>query len=137
MTAPAKKIGESRKQQRFVAKRRGRYCFWVEMDNQLHPLEDLSIGGFAMGGTAAPEAGTILDFTLRRATDEDQIKGRAKVLNSFTTHAGPRAGVLFEYLLEDGEKRLDKWLVDHVLDTASVPISRQDAQEIVHGASLV
>lgn len=130
-------MGESRKQQRFVAKRRGKYCFWVEMEEQLHPLEDLSIGGFAMGGAAAPAAGTVLDFKLRRAADSDSIEGRAKVLNCFQTANGPRAGVLFEYLLGDGQERLDEWLVEHILSTASVPVTREDALEIIHGSSLV
>ncbi|MBO4329649.1 MAG: PilZ domain-containing protein [Rhodocyclaceae bacterium] len=130
-------MGESRKQQRFITRRRGKYCFWVEMEGQLHPLEDLSIGGFAVGGEAAPEAGTELDFKLRRAADSDSIAGRAKVLNRFQTAAGPRAGVLFEALEGDGKERLDEWLIDHILSTASVPVSREDARSIVHGPSLV
>ena len=107
------------------------------MEGQLHPLEDLSIGGFAVGGEAAPEAGTELDFKLRRAADSDSIAGRAKVLNRFQTAAGPRAGVLFEALEGDGKERLDEWLIDHILSTASVPVSREDARSIVHGPSLV
>ena len=130
-------MGESREQQRFITKRRGKYCFWVEMEEQLHPLEDLSIGGFAMGGAAAPEAGTVLDFKLRRAADSDSIEGRAKALNRFETAAGPRAGFIFEYLLGDGEERLDEWLIDHILSTASVQVSREDARSIVRGRSLV
>ncbi len=130
-------MGESRKQQRFITKRRGKYCFWVEMEEQLHPLEDLSIGGFAVGGEAAPEAGTVLEFKLRRAADSDSIEGRARVLNRFQTAAGSRAGALFESLAGDGKERLDEWLIDHILSTASVPVTREEARTIVHGHSLV
>lgn len=40
--------GERRKRQRFVARRWGSVCFWVVIDGERLPVNDLSLEGFSV-----------------------------------------------------------------------------------------
>lgn len=45
---------ERRRRQRFVAKRWGNVCFWVVIDGQRRPLNDLSLEGFSLSAGVPP-----------------------------------------------------------------------------------
>ena len=55
---------ERRRRQRFVARRWGNVCFWVVIDGQRQPLNDLSLEGFSlpMGVSYLPMLGDLLDL---------------------------------------------------------------------------
>lgn len=133
----ATETAERRSRQRFVAKRRGEQCFWVIIDDQRHPLTDLSLAGFAVPASSALEAGRVFGFVLQRANVPDEIRGRARVVNQIQAAEGGQAGCLFEGLDAAATERLEDWLAAHVLMTASVPINERDAASIVRGPSLI
>jgi hypothetical protein len=128
---------ERRKCQRFVAKRRGEYCFFGVIDGQRLPLVDLSLDGFAIPAASPPPSDRSFEFVLQRTDVPDEISGRARVVNYLSSADGGQAGCLFDALDGDGRSRLEDWLTAHVLANASVPISEKDAARIVSGPSLV
>ncbi|MFA7607192.1 MAG: PilZ domain-containing protein [Rhodocyclaceae bacterium] len=128
---------ERRRRQRFVAKRRGEYCFWARIGERRLPLLDLSLEGFGVAAESAPVPGESFDFVLERFGVPDRIAGQARVMNRFETDGGTQVGVLFEGLSEADRERLKDWLTAHVLINASVPITERDASNIVSGPSLV
>lgn len=128
---------ERRGRQRFVARRRGEYCFWISVDGERRPLADLSLEGFGMILPAADEAPIVFDFVLSRAGVPDEIRGRARVTNIIESERSSHVGCLFESLPDAARERLRDWLVAHVIATASVPITEQDAVRIVLGPSLI
>ncbi|MFN3987749.1 MAG: PilZ domain-containing protein [Rhodocyclaceae bacterium] len=130
-------VSERRKRQRFVAKRRGEYCFWVVMDERRLPLQDLSLEGFGVAGHDGLDLGYRFSFVLQRLGVPDEIRGTARVVNRVQTMTGELTGVLFEALEGDGASRIGDWLTAHVLATASVPISEKEASRIVSGPSLI
>lgn len=128
---------ERRERQRFVARRRGEYCFWVAIGDERRPLTDLSLEGFGVVFSADEEAPQLFDFVLFRAGVPDEIRGRARVTNIIESAGRSHVGCLFERLAGPSLERLQDWLVAHVIATASVPITEQDAVRIVSGPSLI
>ncbi len=128
---------ERRRRQRFVAKRRGEFCFWVLLDGQRLPLHDLSLEGFSMPHGETRPVGYKFRFVLQRAGVPDEIHGRATCVNHFGDPADLQAGCTFDLLEGDGLARLEDWLTAHVLANATVPITEKDATKIVSGPSLV
>lgn len=128
---------DRRKRQRFTAKRRGEYCFWVILDGARLPLVDLSLEGFSIPVSSPLASDHRYDFVLQRANVPDEIRGQAKAVNYIGAAAGGQAGCVFENLEGDGGERLEEWLTAHVLASASVPINEKEAGQIVSGPSLV
>ena len=128
---------ERRKRQRFVAKWRGEYCFWVVVNGDRKPLVDLSLEGFAMPATSPPSSSSDFEFVLQRINVPDEIRGRARVVNYLSAPEGGQAGCRFESFDGDGQARLRDWLTTHVIMNATVRISEKDALKIVEGRSLV
>lgn len=132
---PVPQDGDRRGRQRFVARRRGTHCFWVEWDGHREPLADLSLEGFAVATRIMREG----DFAvvLHRAGVPDRISATARVANCFEGPDGMQCGCVFSAFDGDGRERLHDWLVAHVIATASVPITEADAERIVSGPSLI
>lgn len=132
-------VVERRRRQRFVAKRRGEYCFWAVLEGERFALEDLSIEGFGVQMFPAFEIGKLFSFVLRRASVPDEVRGQARAVNMAEAEADESAlgGFLFESFEGDGLNRLEDWLTAHVLAGATVPISEKDATAIVSGPSLI
>ncbi len=128
---------ERRKRQRFIAKRRGEYCFWALIDGERLPLLDLSLEGFGIPASSPPSSDRSFHFVLQRANVPDEISGRARVVNYLSSAEGGQAGCLFDSLDGEGASRLEDWLTAHVLASASVPITEKDASRIVSGPSLI
>lgn len=135
MTDSNAAVPERRGRQRFVAQRRGADCFWAVVDGRREPLCDLSLEGFGLGGTF--DVGRRIDVVLHRAAVPDEIRGTVRVANCFAGAAGAQSGCVFEHFEGDGRERLCDWLVAHVIASATVPITEQDAERIVCGPSLV
>lgn len=128
---------DRRNRQRFVAMRRGEYCFWAVVDGVRSPLADLSLEGFAIAAPACPVGRDAFDFVLQRANVPDEIRGVARVANEIEKGGVRQIGCLFDSLADDGNARLQDWLIAHVIATASVPITEKDAAQIVSGPSLI
>lgn len=129
--------GERRGRQRFLAKWRGEYCFWVVIAGERRPLLDLSMEGFAIQASSPPESGQSFDFVMQHANVPNEICGTARVVNYLSGPAGGQAGCLFVSLEPNGLARLEDWLTTHVLLNASVPITEKEAAKIVSGRSLI
>lgn len=128
---------ERRKYQRFNAKRRGEYCFWVVLDGARVPLVDLSMEGFSIPSSSPLTSERVHDFVLQRANVPDEVRGQAKAVNYIGGVGGGQVGCVFERLEGDGKERLEEWLTAHVLASATVPINEKEAAQIVSGPSLV
>lgn len=129
--------GDRRSRQRFSAKWRGEYCFWVVVAGERRPLLDLSMEGFAMQASSPPDSRQPLEFVLQHANVPGEIRGTARVVNYIKSPANGQAGCLFSGIEADGLTTLQDWLTAHVLLNASVPISEKDALRIVAGPSLI
>lgn len=128
---------ERRKRQRFVARRGGSTCFWVSIDGLRLPLNDLSLEGFGVPANARPAAPRSFPFVLHLDGIPDQIRGEATTMNFLAAPEGGQLGCRFTSFEDDGALRLHDWLTVHVIATASVRISEQEAAAIVAGPSLV
>ncbi|MBL8443192.1 MAG: PilZ domain-containing protein [Zoogloeaceae bacterium] len=130
-------VVERRRRQRFVAKRKGEFCFWALIEGERFPLQDLSIEGFGVQVFPGFELDKVFPFVLRRAGVPDEVRGRARAVNKVDVGVGALGGLLFESFEADGRARLEEWLTAHVLASATVPISEKDATAIVSGPSLI
>lgn len=128
---------ERRRRQRFVAKRRGEFCFWALIEGERYPLQDLSIEGFGVRVFPAFELGKVFAFGLRRAGVPDEVRGLARAVNQVDAGHGALGGFLFESFEAGGRPRLEEWLTAHVLASATVPITEKEAAAIVSGPSLI
>ena len=127
---------EHRMHQRFVARLRGEPYFWALIGEDRLALNDLSLKGFSLPASSMLTPGAQFDFVLQREGVPDTIRGYAEVANVFgkkDSFAGCRI-LRFE---GDSEKRLQDWLVIHVILCATVRISEKEAAAIVSGRSLV
>lgn len=129
--------GERRKRQRFVAKRWGNVCFWVVIDGERLPVNDLSLEGFSVQWgwpLAEPEA---FPFVLHLEGIPDAIRGMAETVNFVLGADGGIMGCRFVTLSREASERLHEWLTLHVISTATIRISEADAAAIVSGPSLI
>ncbi|MDR2031733.1 MAG: PilZ domain-containing protein [Azoarcus sp.] len=134
---PADGTGDRRIYQRFIARLRGVPCFWAVVGGQRLALGDLSLRGFALPAPENCARGTQFDFILQREGVPDEIRGRAEIANLFGQDRAATAGCRLIEVEGDGLKRLNDWLVTHVIRSATVRITEKDADTIVSGHSLV
>ena len=128
---------ERRKRQRFVAKRWGSVCFWVQVDGVRLPVNDLSLEGFSVPcGAPLVEARTF-PFVLQLEGIPDEVRGEAVTMNFVFGAEGGVLGCRFVAFEGDGAMRLHDWLTIHVISTATVRISEIEAAAIVSGPSLI
>lgn len=130
-------VPERRKRQRFLTTREGGGGFSVRLDGKRLRLQDLSLEGFAVPVDKAYETGRVIDFVLERDGSTDRIAGKAHAVNFVTAATGMQAGCLFDAFDGEGRVQLESWLTAHVFENAWVPITEQDAKEIVTGPSLI
>ncbi len=129
---------ERRTRQRFVARRWGAVCFWVSIDGgERQALNDLSLEGFSYPLDTPPAQPQRFAFSLHLEGIPDTIRGQAETMNHVFAEGGGQLGCRFLSFEDDGEKRLHEWLTTHVIATATVRISEQEAAEIVRGPSLI
>jgi len=128
---------ERRRRQRFVAKRWGQVCFWVVINGQRLPLNDLSLEGFSLSAGVPPLGSGAFPFVLQIEGVPDEIRGMAEGMNFVFGEEGGLFGCRFLSFEDDGAGRLHDWLTVHVIATATVRISEKDAAAIVTGPSLI
>ena len=128
---------ERRQRQRFLAQRSGATCFWVAYDGNRIPLIDLSLEGFSIAATAAPNSDAPFSFELRLEGIPDKIKGQAQHVNYVPGDPEGQIGCRFVSLEGEGAVRLHEWLTIHVIASASVRITAKEAEKIVEGPSLI
>lgn len=128
---------ERRTRQRFAAQREGRTIFWIELDGHRFPLNDLSLEGFGYGSAVEPELGLEFPFALRLDGIPDRIRGQARIVNYVRGTSAGQVGCRFLTFDGDGAFDLHDWLTVHVITSASVRISEQEAKAIVAGPSLI
>ena len=128
---------ERRQRQRFLAKRSGATCFWVAYDGKRIPLIDLSLEGFSIAASQAPDSDAPFAFELRLEGIPDKIKGQAQHMNFVPGEPEGQIGCRFISLEGEGAMRLHEWLTIHVIASASVRITAKEAEKIVEGPSLI
>jgi hypothetical protein len=121
---------ERRQRQRFLAKRSGATCFWVAYDGNRIPLIDLSLEGFSIAASAAPDGDKPFAFELR-------LEGIPDHMNFVPGEPEGQIGCRFISLEGEGAMRLHEWLTIHVIASASVRITAKEAEKIVEGPSLI
>ena len=128
---------ERRRRQRFVARRWGSVCFWVVIDGQRLPLNDLSLEGFSLSAGVPPLGNGPFPFVLQIEGVPDAIRGMAERMNFVLGEGGGLLGCRFLSFEGDGAASLHDWLTVHVIATATVRISEKEAAAIVAGPSLI
>lgn len=130
---------ERRGRQRIVMAHAGHALFRLACRGVVRPIRDLSLEGFSMWTSTPPDAHGAFDFRLERMDVPAVLSGRARVVN-FSRGATPDSGVAGCHIVEfdaGGEATLAAWLADHVEAVAAVPVTREEACDIVAGPSLV
>lgn len=113
--------------------------FHLECDGKAAAVRDVSLEGFSMHVSTAPDSHHAFDFVLTREGVQGTISGRAQVVN-FVRGATADTGIAGCHVTHfdgDGRERLVRWLSDHVAAVAGVPLTDKEAREIVDGPSLV
>ncbi|MBT0963193.1 PilZ domain-containing protein [Denitromonas iodatirespirans] len=113
--------------------------FRLECDGKTAAVRDVSLEGFSMHVSTAPDSHHAFDFVLTRDGADGAITGRAQVVNFIrgaTAETGI-AGCHVTHFEGNGRELLVQWLSAHVAAVASVPLTEQEARAIVDGPSLV
>ena len=132
-------INERRQRQRVAVGQAGSAGFRLVCDGQPMTVRDVSLDGFAMLAATAPDASHEFGFRLEHDGRTGAITGRAQVVNYVRGALGDSgvAGCRILHLDGDGAQTLRAWLSEHVARVAGVPVSREEALDIVEGPSLV
>jgi hypothetical protein len=113
--------------------------FQLECDGKATAVRDVSLEGFSMHASTAPDSQKEFHFVLKRRAAGGFISGRAQVVN-FVRGATADTGVAGCHVTafdDDGRELLAQWLSAHVAAVAGVPLTEKEAREIVDGPSLV
>lgn len=130
---------ERRGRQRIFMAHAGHALFRLACSGVARPIRDLSLEGFSMWTSTPPDAHQAFDFHLERMDVAGAVSGRARVVN-YSRGATPDSGVAGCQIVdfdEGGAATLAAWLADHVEAVAAVPVTRDEACDIVAGPSLV
>jgi hypothetical protein len=130
-------LDEKRTRQRFLAKRGDTPFFWLVLDGERIPLEDLSLEGFSVQSAALLKNGEAFPLELRIEGIPDKLRGEAQAVNFAEGNPLGLCGCRFVRLDPPGIDRLTEWLTVHVIASATVRISVKDAEKIVSGPSLI
>lgn len=130
-------LDEKRTRQRFLAKRGDSPFFWLVLDGERIPLEDLSLEGFSIPTSSLLRNGDPFPLELRIADIPDKLRGEAQAVNFIPGEPLGLSGCRFTRLDPPGIDRLMEWLTVHVIASATVRISAKDAEKIVGGPSLI
>ena len=118
--------GERRKRQRFVARRWGSVCFWVVIDGERLPVNDLSLEGFSVPYGAPLIEPRQLGFELSLDGIPERIFGVAE----FFQGQGQEEGGALEHLAADADAavhHLDDVLGDGEPEPGAAVLSRRAA----------
>jgi hypothetical protein len=127
---------ERRCAQRILTSQEGRPPFWLLVGQARLALCDLSLEGFAVPGALGLDEGRAFAFSIEWDGEAGSIHGEAEVVNALGGASG-QIGCRILALSEDGHERLHRWLAAHVAACAAVPISAEEAAEIVSGPCIV
>jgi len=132
-------IDERRQRQRVMVDQGGGDDFRLECDGRPVTVRDVSLDGFAMLASTAPDANHRFSFRITHRTLAGAITGTAQVVNYVRGATGDTgvAGCRIFELDGDGPSLLSLWLSTHVVSVASVPLTEDEARRIVAGPSLV
>jgi len=132
-------IDERRMRQRVMVDQGSGDNFRLEWDGVPVTVRDVSLDGFAMLAATAPDANQRFAFRITHRSLPGEVKGVAQVVNyvrGATADSGI-AGCRIVELDEQGASTLPLWLSTHVVTYASLPLTNEEALEIVAGPSLV
>ena len=118
---------ERRRRQRFVAKRWGQVCFWVVINGQRLPLNDLSLEGFSLSAGVPPLGSGAFPFVLQIEGVPDEVSAMITAALDVPTigiGAGPRCDgqVLVMHDLLGIEDRLAPKFVRRYADLRSASV---------------
>jgi hypothetical protein len=128
---------ERRKRQRFVARRWGDICFWIHVGAMRLPVHNLSLEGFSVPLAQALPMGQHFAFRLEMVGEEGEVSGMASPRNFFMTPEGSEQGCRMESLSGEARALLHAWLIRHVMATTTLPLSEEEAAQIVSGPSII
>ena len=128
---------ERRGNQRILTRVPGRARFWLSWYGGREALSDLSVEGFAMPASTPPASDKSFEFLLEHEGSEGGVNGRAQVVNFIGEVGGGLAGCRFVDLAASEREQIAHWLAEHVVTCASVPLSAEEAEDIVRGPSIV
>jgi hypothetical protein len=110
-------------------------CFWIVIDGQRLPLNDLSLEGFSLPAGVPPLGSGAFPFVLQIDGVPDEVRGLAEGMNFVLGAEGGLFGCRFLSFEGEGATRLHDWLTVHVIATATIRISEKEAAAIVTGPS--
>lgn len=128
---------ERRKHQRFVARRWGEICFWMKLSGLRLPVHNLSLEGFSVPLAQPLPEGQRFEFHLEMVGESGEVVGEACPRNFFSTPDGCEQGCRIEALSDADRALLRTWLIRHVMATTTLPLSEEEAEQIVSGPSII
>lgn len=129
---------ERRQRQRFMVRASdGSAPFWVALEGQRLPLNDLSLEGFSITSATPASSAAPFPFELRLEGIPDKVRGVAEAVNFIPGEPMGLIGCRFVSVEGEGTERLHEWLTVHVIRSASVRISAKEAEAIVSGPCLI
>jgi hypothetical protein len=128
---------ERRKRQRFLARRWGEICFWMNLPGQRLPVHNLSLEGFSVPLAQPLPEGQSFEFRLEMVGEAGEVVGQACPRNFFSTPDGCEQGCRIEALSDADRALLRAWLIRHVMATTTLPLSEEEAEQIVSGPSII
>jgi len=132
-------LSERRLRQRIIVNQGEDMAFKLFCEGSPADVTDLSLEGFAMRASTAPDASHDFNFRLEYQDMEMAVTGQAQVVNYHkgATHESGMAGCRILRFERAGRDTLAMWLSSHVARIAKVPLSGDEALDIVAGPSLV
>lgn len=122
--------------QRILTTQEGKPPFWLLVGQARIGLRDLSLEGFAAPGSPGLEPGRPFAFGIEWEGEAGTVSGEAEVVNRLGAGSG-QVGCRILAFAGDGRERLHRWLAAHVAACAAVPVSAEEAAEIVSGPCIV
>jgi len=132
-------LSERRLRQRILVNQGDDMAFKLFCDGSPADVADLSLEGFAMRASTAPDASHDFNFRLEFRDMPVAVSGLAQVVNyqKGATHESGMAGCRILSFDRAGRDTLAMWLSVHVARFAKVPLTTDEALDIVAGPSLV
>ncbi|WP_227815466.1 hypothetical protein [Nitrogeniibacter aestuarii] len=132
-------LSERRLRQRILVNQGEDMAFKLFCEGTPADVADLSLEGFAMRASTAPDASHEFSFRLEYRDMPVTVTGQAQVVNyqKGATHESGMAGCRILSFDRAGRDTLAMWLSVHVARLANVPLSADEALDIVAGPSLV
>jgi len=132
-------LSERRLRQRIMVNQGDDMAFQLFCDGSPASVTDLSLEGFAMQASTAPDASQDFNFRIEYRDMPVTVTGQAQVVNyqKGASHESGMAGCRILSFERAGRDTLAMWLSAHVANFAKVPLTTDEALDIVAGPSLV